>query len=216
MARQTVPAQGHALPRVTRDRANDVLADGPERQRRNARADRVDTVQVGREVPYHGRRQHREARSSRQAEHAGGARLRVQDADTRDEVRGVREIEIMNARGDARLDEAVTAVAVALKRPARVDHDGRGERGKLRRGVRVAIERRRLEAGLRPAASNEILGTAQRTTRNDQRQAGLVLEQRDDSAAENTVAADDEDAKLTHEAIQIMERDRCAPQRARR
>ena len=55
---------------------------------------------------------------AREAEHAGRTRVRVERADAGDEVGAVREIEVVNARRDARLDEAV---AVSLKRPARVD-----------------------------------------------------------------------------------------------
>ena len=113
-----------------------------------------------REPPHHGRGQHRKARHSGQTEHTGRARLRVERADAGDELRAVGEIEIVHARRDARLDEAVTRGAVTLKRPARVDDDGRRERGELRRDVAVAVERRRLELRGGPARADEILGAA--------------------------------------------------------
>ena len=135
--------------------ASDVLADAAEGQRRDAGTDRVDLLETLREAPNDGRGQRGEARRARETEHTGRACPRVEHADAGDEVRAVREIEIMHPRCDARVDEAE---AVRLKGSARVDDDGRSERCQLCRHVPGAIERSCLESRSRPAPSNEVLG----------------------------------------------------------
>ena len=137
----------------------------------------------------------REARRSRQAEHAGGARLRIEHADAGDEIRAVREIEIVNARArctprrgrNARRRNLETARSRRRRRRARARRAAqrRPRRGRTPplRGARAAGARERSSSARaasapRRSASSEARPRATRRfgrrRRRSRRQQGRV------------------------------------------
>ncbi len=88
------------------------------------------------------------ARYARQRKHTGATCGFVELRNALDELRSVREIQIVDATVDAMLNEPVGVRAVLLERPARVDNHRNVERSELLWIPAFAVEFDRYELGL--------------------------------------------------------------------
>ncbi|MDI1287934.1 MAG: hypothetical protein PSV46_26385 [Reyranella sp.] len=185
-----------ALAGIGSNCTNHVLPDAGEGRRSDATADDVDARHVGGQAPNDGCRQNREARHT--GEHVQACRtcLLIQGADACDKIGTIGQVEIIDAVGDAGFDDAILTVAIGLKGTTGIDENIRLKQGELRAEVAVAVECRRHERGHGFAARFAIgVGSSERAARDDQGQSLFVLEQLDDTAAEDAIPADDQNGQ---------------------
>ena len=149
-----------------------------------------------RELPHHGRGQHRKARDAGENEDAARARLGVELRDAADEIGAVGEVEIVNAERERGAHHAIGIGAVELERAGGIDHDVRRELAQLPLDVAVAIEGRRHRRGWQIGA--EALCFCMRAAGDDQRQPILVGEQLRQPSAEGAVAPEDQNLEGRH------------------
>ncbi len=179
---------------VTRDRTDHVFTDTRERRRCDAAFNRIDPAHSGRQRANGGRREHRKSRGAREHENARRARGLVERADAGNEIRAVREIEIVNPLRDAGFNDSVAPLAIGLKRSARIDEDIGPQIRQLLFDIALAIECRRHETRFHRATNRrECSRFIQGPPANDDGQARLVLDKLDQPAAERAVTADDQD-----------------------
>ena len=114
-----------------------------------------------------------------------------------DEFRPVRQVEIVNVFSNAGLDDAIGPCSIGLKGAARIDENLGAKRSELGLDATIAVECRRLQPcpgrGARFAKSTRLF---KRAARDDQGQARVVLQQRDDAAAERSISAKHEDREV--------------------
>jgi hypothetical protein len=91
-----------------------------------------------------------------------------------------------------RLDHAVSVLAIGLEGATGIDQKVGPQRHQRMSKITVAIEHRRFQPCRRLLPRAERLGALRRTAGDDQLQPWLVLQQLDDAATEDAVAADDQ------------------------
>ncbi len=126
--------------------------------------------------------------------------MRIELCDPFDEIRAVREIEIVDAVRDRGAHERVR-VAVGLERPAGIDDDVGFQGGELCVGIAVTVEDARQQRRAHLVRGAELLRLLERAARDDQRQALFIGEKLRQPAAERTVTAEDQNGEpLIHHA----------------
>jgi len=198
-------------PGIREDRARHRFAAAGAVARGEGDVDRAHFVEARREPVAHRAAQRRHA--ARAGDDSDARRLRggIERADPGDEIARVGKIEIVAARGDAGLSDAIILI---LERSRRVDDQPRPERRQRIREIAVAIERERNDPE-RHMARAEGFGLGQAAPGRDHRETGAGQKLRH-LRAEAAIAAQDQHPPRVHFPPSVLDPCLCRPPGAHR